>query len=181
MRQLYRLIILCGFMLAAQFVVAQKITVGQYTFKDGSIYNGQLTNGKPNGRGKTVFLTGDTYEGEYLKAKRHGEGTYSFVDGEKYEGSWVSASGKSFLTLKKQVEEIVQKNYDAIKDGGGEQQSCSAPSSTTKKNETEVSQAISIRKLSDELWVNWKTGWLTVDYETAIASFDKACNHYQIN
>ena len=85
MTKQYKTLFFCGLMAITQLSFAQKITVGQYTFKDGSVYNGQLTNGKPNGKGKTVFLTGDTYEGEYLKAKRHGEGTYAFVDGEKYE------------------------------------------------------------------------------------------------
>ena len=73
-----------------QLSFAQKPKVGKYTFKNGSIYNGQLINSIPNGKGKTVFVTGDTYEGEYLNGKRHGEGTYSFTDGEKYVGSWVN-------------------------------------------------------------------------------------------
>ena len=73
MKKLYKYLLFCGLMFATQMSYCQKITVGQYTFKDGAVYNGQLTNGKPNGRGKTVFQTGDTYEGEYLKGKRQGE------------------------------------------------------------------------------------------------------------
>jgi len=74
----------------SQLSFAQKPKEGKYTFKDGSIYNGQLINKIPNGKGKTTFKTGDTYEGEYRDGKRQGEGTYSFTDGEKYVGSWVN-------------------------------------------------------------------------------------------
>ena len=46
---------------------AQKIEVGSYTFKDGSVYTGSLYNGKPNGTGRTIFKNGDSYEGDYVK------------------------------------------------------------------------------------------------------------------
>ena len=51
-------------------VQAQKIQVGSYTFKDGSVYTGDLYNGKPNGVGRTEFKNGDVYEGEYVKGKQ---------------------------------------------------------------------------------------------------------------
>ena len=41
---------------------AQKIEVGSYIFKDGSVYTGDLYNGKPNGVGRTVFKNNDIYE-----------------------------------------------------------------------------------------------------------------------
>ena len=36
-----------------------RIEVGSYTFKDGSVYTGDLYNGKPNGVGRTEFKNGD--------------------------------------------------------------------------------------------------------------------------
>ena len=70
------------------FSYAQKIVVGTYTFKDGAVYTGDLFNGKPNGRGRTVFKNGDIYEGDYFKTKREGEGTMTYASGERYEGQW---------------------------------------------------------------------------------------------
>ncbi len=33
------------------------IKIGNYTFKDGSVYTGEMKGRKPNGKGKTVFKT----------------------------------------------------------------------------------------------------------------------------
>lgn len=59
-----------------------QIKIGNYSFKDGSEYTGELKGRKPNGKGKTVFKNGDIYEGQYVKGKREGDGTYTFHDGE---------------------------------------------------------------------------------------------------
>lgn len=67
---------------------SSEIRIGTYTFKDGSVYTGEMKGRKPNGKGKTVFKNGDVYEGEYVKGKREGYGVYVFPDGEKYEGQW---------------------------------------------------------------------------------------------
>ena len=65
-----------------------QIKIGNYTFKNGAEYSGELKGRKPNGKGRTVFKSGDIYEGEYIKGKRQGNGTYFFQDGEKYVGEW---------------------------------------------------------------------------------------------
>ena len=67
---------------------AQKIYLGSCTTRDGGQYKGEMSGGKPNGKGTTIFKTGDTYEGSYLKGKRDGYGVYTFAEGEKYEGQW---------------------------------------------------------------------------------------------
>ena len=46
---------------------AQEIKIGNYTFKDGAEYQGELFKGKPYGKGITHFKNGDSYEGEYVK------------------------------------------------------------------------------------------------------------------
>ena len=38
---------------------SSQIKIGNYTFKDGSVYTGELKHGKPYGKGKTVFKNGD--------------------------------------------------------------------------------------------------------------------------
>ena len=50
-----------------------QIKIGNYTFKDGGEYTGELKGRKPNGKGKTIYKNGNTYEGEYIKGKREGE------------------------------------------------------------------------------------------------------------
>lgn len=55
-----------------------QIKIGNYTFKDGGEYTGELKGRKPNGKGKTIYKNGNTYEGEYIKGKREGNGTYTF-------------------------------------------------------------------------------------------------------
>ena len=83
-KNIYIIAILCLYSLCAQ----AQIRIGNYKFKDGGEYVGELKGRKPEGKGKTTFTNGDTYEGEYVKGKRQGEGIYSFHDGEKYVGTW---------------------------------------------------------------------------------------------
>ena len=77
-----------GFFGKLKDTFSTEIKIGNYTFKDGAVYTGEMKGRKPNGKGKTVFKNGDVYEGEYVKGKREGYGIYSFPDGEKYEGQW---------------------------------------------------------------------------------------------
>ena len=77
-----------GFFGKIKDTFSTEIKIGNYTFKDGSVYTGEMKGRKPNGKGKTVFKNGDVYEGEYIKGKREGFGIYMFPDGEKYEGQW---------------------------------------------------------------------------------------------
>ena len=77
-----------GFFSKVRDTFSTEIKIGNYTFKDGSVYTGEMKGRKPNGKGKTVFKNGDVYEGEYVKGKREGFGVYTFPDGERYEGQW---------------------------------------------------------------------------------------------
>ena len=65
---------------------AQKIQIGSYEYSNGAVYQGELSKGKPSGKGVTHFKNGDRHEGQYLKGMRHGHGVYVFSDGEKYVG-----------------------------------------------------------------------------------------------
>ena len=77
-----------GFFSKVRDTFSTEIKIGNYTFKDGSVYTGEMKGRKPNGKGKTIFKNGDVYEGEYVKGKREGFGVYTFPDGERYEGQW---------------------------------------------------------------------------------------------
>jgi hypothetical protein len=51
-----------------------------YTFSlSGAVYEGNLTHGNRQGKGKFVWPNGNTYEGDYVDNKRHGEGKYIMV------------------------------------------------------------------------------------------------------
>lgn len=55
-------------------------------FKDGSRYEGELLNGKWNGKGIYYYINGDKYLGDWLDDKFHGKGVYIFEKGDRYEG-----------------------------------------------------------------------------------------------
>lgn len=70
---------------------AQKITIGTCQIEEMGIkgtYKGEMSSGKPNGKGSEVFENGNTYDGDFVKGKRQGHGVYTFADGEKYDGEW---------------------------------------------------------------------------------------------
>lgn len=56
-----------GFFGKIKDTFSTEIKIGNYTFKDGSVYTGEMKGRKPNGKGKTVFKNGDVFEGEYVK------------------------------------------------------------------------------------------------------------------
>ena len=101
---------------------SSEIKIGTYTFKDGSVYTGEIKGRKPNGKGKTVFKNGDVYEGEYVKGKREGYGVYTFPDGERYDGQWFQdqqhGKGIYYFMNKKKVKMATCPNCnERIKEG----------------------------------------------------------------
>ena len=58
-----------GFFDKVKTTFSSEIKIGTHTFKDGSVYTGEMKGRKPNGKGKTVFKNGNVYEGEYVKGK----------------------------------------------------------------------------------------------------------------
>jgi len=51
-------------------------------------YEGEITNGKPNGQGTQTWSNGDKYVGEWKDGKEHGQGTYTWTNGDKYVGEF---------------------------------------------------------------------------------------------
>ena len=90
--------------------VVAAVAKGTFTFDDGSVYTGDLMNGKPNGigeikyekkqksyvgevkdgkpdgKGKCTWVLGGVYEGDHKDGKINGKGKYTWVDGSVYEG-----------------------------------------------------------------------------------------------
>ena len=63
---------------------------GQYIFKNGEKYEGEIKDGKFNGSGKYTYANGEYYIGELENDLRHGKGTLYYKNNNiRYEGSFV--------------------------------------------------------------------------------------------
>jgi hypothetical protein len=56
--------------------------------KNHSKYEGDVTNGKPNGVGILISPMGGKYVGCWENWLRNGKGTTTYYSGKKYEGGW---------------------------------------------------------------------------------------------
>jgi hypothetical protein len=79
-------------------------TSGKHTFDDGSVYQGDLIRGKPDGFGRREFQNGDVYEGQFEKGSFHGHGTFRYKSDpnlDRYFGNWKQnmKHGYGVLTL----------------------------------------------------------------------------------
>ncbi len=51
-------------------------------------YEGEMVNGKKQGKGKYTFSNGATYEGDWSDDCPHGKGKYTYENGDIYDGDW---------------------------------------------------------------------------------------------
>ncbi|MCL2186335.1 MAG: Fe-S cluster assembly protein IscX [Treponema sp.] len=58
------------------------------TLEDGSVYEGEIADGKPHGKGKLIRANGEIYEGDFKSGKYHGKGKLIYADGEVFDGFW---------------------------------------------------------------------------------------------
>lgn len=61
---------------------------GDYTFSDGTVYNGYFKNGKPDGYGRATYKNGKIYTGIWKNGMPEGEGTYTYASGKVVKGQW---------------------------------------------------------------------------------------------
>jgi len=61
---------------------------GTYTQPDGFRYAGEWRDGKVHGHGTFTWANGHRYEGEVRDGKRTGHGIYIWPNGDRYEGEW---------------------------------------------------------------------------------------------
>ena len=55
-----------GFFDKIKGTFSSEIKIGTYTFKDGSVYTGEIKGRKPNGKGKTVFKKENVKDTVYI-------------------------------------------------------------------------------------------------------------------
>ena len=61
---------------------------GVYGYPDGSKYEGQFLDGKPDGWGTFSYVSGDRYIGSFNNGYKHGKGTYYYADETQSTGEW---------------------------------------------------------------------------------------------
>lgn len=64
------------------------MSLEQFTYPDGSRYEGEVESGRRHGRGTWIRPDGTQYVGQWQNDKPDGWGTITWPDGRKYEGQW---------------------------------------------------------------------------------------------
>ncbi|MBH5319319.1 ankyrin repeat domain-containing protein [Paenibacillus sp. GSMTC-2017] len=72
---------------------------GIYTMDDGSKYEGEIRNGKPDIHGKFTLSDGTYYEGQHVKGVLEGQGTFVMTDKSKYVGQFKNGKFNGFGTM----------------------------------------------------------------------------------
>ena len=62
------------------------IKFGRIFFKNGDIYEGEMKNSVPHGKGKITFFNKESYTGDFIMGEMTGKGTYIFSDKTMYTG-----------------------------------------------------------------------------------------------
>ena len=76
-------------------------TKGKLKLEDGSVYEGDIVNGKPHGKGKITSTIGNVEEGNFVKGKLNGKGVMRTKNNSiVYEGNWLDGkmTGKGKMT-----------------------------------------------------------------------------------
>ena len=62
--------------------------IGIFAYADGSKYEGEFYQGKPDGNGSFYYANEDTFVGTFKKGYKHGKGIYQKMDGSQTVGEW---------------------------------------------------------------------------------------------
>ena len=84
------LLIIFSILLLSSFLVSceKKDGFGTETFDDGSKYEGEWKDGKPNGPGTLTTADESKYVGEFKDGNFHGQGTFFYPAGQKFVGEF---------------------------------------------------------------------------------------------
>nr|CAH8868614.1 unnamed protein product [Trichobilharzia regenti] len=76
-----------------QWSDGKKCGNGKFTMKDGSVYEGDFTDGEISGKGRRYYpLSKNEYIGHFMLGERHGYGRMNYGNGCVYEGDWLHNS-----------------------------------------------------------------------------------------
>ena len=62
--------------------------LGSYTWSDGKKYTGEWKERKPHGRGEKEGPNGSIYEGNFSNGNQQGTGVHRWADGSIFDGGW---------------------------------------------------------------------------------------------
>lgn len=73
--------------------------IGKFIYQDGTMtYEGDFSDGLPNGIGKCIYGNGEIYEGEWKNGGFNGKGTLLLNDGTKISGLWLNGTLVNTIT-----------------------------------------------------------------------------------
>ena len=73
---------------AARGAALKRQRTGIFTYEDGSVYEGQLRNGEPNGQGTLTYFDGSVYTGGMKDGVPDGQGRFLDADGTVMDGAF---------------------------------------------------------------------------------------------
>ena len=83
-----------------EIIDGKKEGKGKFTYKNGCVYEGFFKNNKKEGKGIFYYTNGDRYKGQFEKGFYQGDGIFYFHNGDRYEGKFdknkYSGFGKYF-------------------------------------------------------------------------------------
>ena len=102
--------------------LAKQAKSGRYVFEDGSLYEGELVLGLPDGYGVITYSSGDLYEGQFAKGSPNGYGTIRYKSIqvlEKYSGNWENGKRSGFGALTMADQSVLEGHWeqDSLKYG----------------------------------------------------------------
>ena len=76
------------------------IIYGRIFFPNGDIYEGEMKNSLPDGKGKISYSNGEIYEGDFKQGEMTGKGIYTFSDRTQYIGDMEKGFFKGYGKMK---------------------------------------------------------------------------------
>lgn len=84
-------------------------TYGQRVYvrkSDGALYEGNLHEGRPSGRGTCRWPSGRMYAGEFKEGQPHGEGVLHGAEGSTCAGTFAQGAPQGVVTLRSKAGEV---------------------------------------------------------------------------
>jgi hypothetical protein len=82
------IIIIPGYYFSKEIILKFFSVIQIKEFENGDKYEGEMKNGKMQGKGIYTFSNGEIYEGEFKDNMFHGKGKYTWTDGKVESGTW---------------------------------------------------------------------------------------------
>ena len=88
---------------------------GKFIYKDGVMtYEGEFSDGLPNGSGKCTYSNGEIYEGQWKDGGFNGKGSLFLNDGSKVSGLWMNGTLVNTIEETPSIPEASAKNYPQV-------------------------------------------------------------------